>query len=97
MANFMWTNRMLLAGIAQEAVMEAALFIEEAAKLACPVDTGNLRRSINTSMPTVTPSGASTSVGTNVYYAPFVEFGTRNMQAQPFMGPALEKARAVYG
>lgn len=97
MADFVWTNVALLAVRAEAAVLEAALYVEEQAKLACPVDTGNLRRSITTAMPTVTAGGASTSVGTNVHYAPFVEFGTRHMQAQPYMGPALEAARQVYG
>lgn len=28
----------------------------------------------------------------NVYYAKFVEFGTRKMTARPFLGPAVEAA-----
>ena len=30
-------------------------------------------------------------VGTDVTYAPYVEFGTIKMPAQPFLFPALEK------
>jgi len=57
----------------------------------CPVDTGNLARSYR--MQEI-PNGYR--VGTNVYYAPFVEFGTYKMAAQPHLGPALEKARRKY-
>lgn len=96
MSGFVWTNRALLAVEAGKAVWEASLFIEERAKEVCPVDTGNLRRSIATTMPSVVGDRVSGSVGTNVSYAPFVEFGTRNMRAQPFLGPALEAARARF-
>lgn len=95
--SFVWTNRGALEAACLPAVLEAALFIEERAKIACPVDTGNLRRSISTSGPSVGADGVSATVGTNVNYAAFVEFGTRRMAAQPFLGPALEQARAVYG
>ena len=32
-------------------------------------------------------------VGTNIEYAPYVEFGTRRQEAQPYLGPALEITR----
>lgn len=50
---------------------------------------GRLRQSI-----TVQQRDADTyRVGSNVEYAPYVEFGTRHQAAQPFMRPALEKVR----
>ena len=56
------------------------------AKQLCPVDTGNLRNSI-----THQPVGNHTmAVGTNVYYAPFVELGTVKMGAQPYLRPGIE-------
>ena len=54
------------------------------AKANCPVDTGNLRASI-----TSEASGNECAVGTNVEYAPYQEFGTYKMAAQPFLVPAL--------
>lgn len=57
---------------------------------AVPVDTGRLRQSIN-----VQKIGEGHyRVGTNVNYAPFVEFGTRYQAAQPFMRPAFEKVKS---
>lgn len=67
------------------------------ARFAAPVDTGNLANSIIPDGPYTLGSTVTGKVGTNVYYAPFVEFGTRFMAARPFLGPALEKARRKYG
>lgn len=50
---------------------------------------GRLRQSIN-----VRKITGGYRVASNVRYAPFVEFGTRFMRAQPFMRPALEKVKA---
>jgi hypothetical protein len=58
-------------------IERSAINIEREAKNACPVDFGILRSSIEK---TVDASDAgrilSAEVGTNVEYAPFVEFGT---------------------
>lgn len=51
----------------------AGEFVEGAAKLLCPVDTGNLRQSITHK---VDEKDLSVTIGTNVEYAPYVEFGT---------------------
>ncbi|WP_019008981.1 HK97-gp10 family putative phage morphogenesis protein [Deinococcus aquatilis] len=70
----------------QRAAVKAQQLRNEMVLLA-PVDTGRLRQSIN-----VQKIGKGHyRVGTNVNYAPFVEFGTRYMRAQPFMRPAIEK------
>lgn len=69
-----------------------AALVETAAKRLCPVDTGNLRSSI-THVLGVDGQGLYADIGTNVEYAPFVEFGTRYMAAQPFLVPALAAAR----
>lgn len=63
--------------------------IERDAKLVCPVDTGNLRSSITTSVES-DGSNVTATVGTNVEYAPFVEYGTKKMSAKPFLIPAFE-------
>ena len=75
-----------------EAIVEdVALRVDKEAKKNCPVDTGNLRGSI-----TVDINGVEAEVGTNVEYAPFVEYGTRFMDAQPFVQPALEEQSAKF-
>ena len=67
----------------------AALEVEAEAKRNCPVDTGRLRNSITTAK-----EGKTTAyVGTNTEYAPYVEFGTHKMRAQPYLRPAAEKVR----
>ena len=63
-----------------------AALIEAEAKRLCPVDTGRLRASINT----IKPRKLVRSIGTSVEYAPYVEFGTYKMRAQPYLRPALE-------
>jgi HK97 gp10 family phage protein len=76
----------------REIVQETILGIESTAKIRCPVDTGALRASIQSEM-TGDTSGV---VGTNIEYAPFVEFGTSKMAAQPYMTPAAEGERRHY-
>jgi HK97 gp10 family phage protein len=76
--------------------------IEADAKRLCPVDTGRLRASLITDVderslavrvgssphllehPTI--AGV---VGTDVYYAKYVELGTYKMKARPFLTPAM--------
>jgi HK97 gp10 family phage protein len=38
-------------------------------------------------------AGPYADIGSSVLYAPFVEFGTVNMQARPFLRPALNAGR----
>jgi len=68
----------------------AAIEINNQAKILCPVDTGNLRNSITyvKIMPRLW------GVGTNVEYAPYVEFGTYKMRAQPYLRPAFEAVKS---
>lgn len=56
------------------------------------VITGRLRGSITwrLSQDAISPY---VDVGTAVFYAPFLELGTRYMQPRPFLRPALEAAR----
>lgn len=57
------------------------------AKRLCPVDTGRLRNSISHA---VDEEEQAAYIGTNVEYAPFVEFGTSRQKAQPYLKPAAE-------
>lgn len=58
------------------------------------VVTGRLRASI-TYRPGVDALSPFVDIGTSVYYAPFLEFGTKRMAARPFLRPALEAARTT--
>lgn len=55
----------------EQALNKACLIVENEAKKLCPVDTGQLRSSITHEV--VENEGR---VGTNVEYAPYVEYGT---------------------
>lgn len=59
------------------------------------VRTGNLRNSITAQ---VAEEGSETLVvvGTDVYYAPYVELGTHKMGARPYLRPAVEKYKNEY-
>lgn len=70
----------------KKAIKRCGLKVEGDAKRICPVRTGLLRNSIHTSE---VRKDYSVKVSTNVFYAPFVEFGTIRQNAQPFMRPAL--------
>jgi len=71
------------------AMMTGGLNIERDAKRGAPVDTGNLRASIESDTSS-SRNSIRTEVGTNTEYAPFIEFGTSQMAAQPFLRPALD-------
>ena len=84
-----------------EVVRKVAFDVEADAKMLVPVDTGNLKNSIRMVIdsdglgatvdiePGKTAPGR-TSTTTSAEYAPYVEFGTWKMGAQPFMTPAAE-------
>jgi HK97 gp10 family phage protein len=69
--------------IAGAATQSYAEDIAEDARGYTPVETGRLRDSIYSD---------ENEVGTDVEYAPFVEYGTVNMPAQPFLRPAADTA-----
>lgn len=58
-----------------------------------PVDTGYLKRSI---IMELLNNGFIGYICANAHYAPYQEFGTRFMAAQPFMGPAVKKTRPEF-
>ena len=82
-----------LSRLAGAAVMKAAFDIESTAKALVPVDTGNLKSSIQT-----TQEGPLTAlVGPrDVDYAVYVEYGTSRMAAQPYMRPAAERVQPAF-
>ena len=58
-----------------------------------PVDTGTLKRSIGLE---ITDSGITAEVGPTADYAPYVELGTRFMDAQPYLGPAFKDQKEKF-
>lgn len=95
--------------VVNKSAFEIGLVVEGQAKLLCPVQTGRLAGSITTqsisqgSSPTgPTKAGDVISkpadsnevlVGTNVEYAPYIEFGTIRKSAKPYLRPALDLAK----
>lgn len=72
----------------EQALMTGGLRVERDAKIKVPVDTGRLRSSIATRL-TAEGDSRYVEVGTNVKYAPYVEYGTSKQPAQPFLYPAF--------
>lgn len=60
---------------------KACLLVENDAKKRCPVDTGQLRQSITHEV-----EGNTGVIGTNVEYAPYVEYGTGKYASGPYEG-----------
>lgn len=84
----------VLDGISQakaRALEKIGLVAEGYAKRLCPVDTGRLRNSI-----THTIDDEAAYIGTNVEYAVYVEMGTVNTPAQPYLKPAAEDHMEKY-
>jgi len=77
---------------AAQAVAKCAFDIEAHAKAVVPVDTGNLKNSIQTDMET----DLTAVVGTPVEYAVYVEYGTHKMAERPYLGPAAELVRPSF-
>lgn len=73
------------------AIRKAAHDIEAQAKVRAPVDTGNLKNSIQAS-----GSDVEWRVDSPAEYSLYQEMGTRRMAAHPFMIPAVEIVRPVF-
>lgn len=66
-----------------DATLEAQAF--------CPVDTGNLRSSID-----FTVIGLTGEFGARAEYADYVENGTSVMAPQAFVGPAFDRQQPIF-
>ena len=58
-----------------------------------PVDTGFMKRSIQIEGE---DNGMTARVYPTAEYAPYVEYGTRYMTAQPFIRPSFEKQKDIF-
>ena len=66
-----------------------AIHVEGPAKRNTAIDTGRLRNSEATVI-----AGDQVITGTNVEYAPFVEYGTSSQSAQPYLRPAWDEGKS---
>ena len=78
----------------QAVVKRNAANLQRKAVRKVPVDTGNLKRSINP--PSFSSDYLYAIVRPTAEYAPYVEYGTRFMAAQPFLGPAYNEIRQQF-
>lgn len=67
--------------------------MQEKAQRNAPVDTGTLKRSIGLE---ITDSGMAAEVEPAAEYAPYVELGTRFMEAQPYLKPAFDDQKEKF-
>ena len=67
--------------------------MQEKAQRNAPVDTGTLKRSIGLE---ITDSGMAAEVEPTAEYAPYVELGTRFMEAQPYLKPAFDDQKEKF-
>lgn len=81
-------NKLDLIAVARvaQAVRDTALAVERDAKLLAPVRTGRMRSNIGTQF---YENGLAAEVGTNIEYAPPVEFGTGPRIIRPVRAQAL--------
>src|SRR4051812_36971581 len=77
---------------AQRALFQTGADIVDLTKQLTPVDTGNLKGSYGA----VPVSRDEVHVGTAVEYAPFVEYGTHRMAAQPHLTPAFAQSESTF-
>lgn len=81
---------------------DSAINIQAGAKRRCPVNTGNLRANI-----VIEPASwgdLSLKIGTNIFYAPYVEWGTGKFathpdiagRSSPWAFPVPKEGRKVY-
>lgn len=67
--------------------------LQQKAQRNAPVDTGNLRRSINLS---IKDGGMTAEITAMAEYSGYVEYGTRFMNAQPFIAPAFNEQKDIF-
>lgn len=91
-STFTWSSTRPLEVLAEQIVEAVAEAMVTHARRLAPVRTGRLKNSLVAER----IGNAVWLVGTDVPYAAFVEFGTRRMRAQPYLGPSLEWARRQF-
>ena len=67
--------------------------LQSKAQRNAPVDTGNLKRNIALE---IKSNGMTAECESQAEYAPYVEWGTRYMEAQPHVKPAFEDQKKQF-
>lgn len=106
-ANIRWTDTIsqnidrlrssVAADILEQAAQRGATIVRDAAAAAAPRRTGKLANSIIMETRQKTHTRCRVAVGPHkeVFYGWFVEFGTKNMAARPFLTPAYRQNRGA--
>lgn len=79
--------------VAKQIVKRNGAELQARAQRNAPVDTGNLKRSIGLE---IMDNGLTAESEAKAEYAPYVEWGTRFMEAQPFMLPAFNAQKEKF-
>lgn len=74
-------------------VMRNGAEMQQKAMRLVPVDTGALKRSI---LLQIVDDGLAAKMTVGMHYGPYVEYGTRKMNAQPFVRPAFNEQSAKF-
>jgi HK97 gp10 family phage protein len=77
-----------------KALEDTAEVVRDTAQQNAPVDTGTLMNSIEMVLENLGTYMAEAAVGTDLHYAPYQEFGTYKMQAQPYLRPAFDNNKS---
>lgn len=77
----------------EQAERDAAEEVQDDMRAFVPVDSGRLHDAIRIENGA---TGLQVGPGDEVEYAMFVEYGTSRMSAQPYAGPAADRARAAF-
>ena len=77
---------------ASRALLQTAADIVDLTKQLSPVDTGALKQSYGA----VPVSSTVVHVGSDMPYAPFVEYGTSRSGAQPHLTPAFHQSEETF-
>ncbi len=90
-------SREITARAFQKAVRTAAITLKNKAQELVPIDTGRLRGSIHYQGPFVTYDNVYATVGTNVEYAPYQEYGTGVFAGRGMITPKRARILAWKG
>lgn len=67
--------------------------LQRKAQRNAPVDTGTLKRGIGLEL---SDGGLTATAAASAEYSPYLEYGTRFMEAQPYMKPAFNEQKEKF-
>lgn len=79
--------------VVRQIVRQNGVQLQTKAQRNAPVDTGTLKRSIGLD---ISDGGLTAESKAGAEYAPYVEWGTRFMDAKPFMRPAFHEQKEQF-